>query len=267
MSNISVIIPILNEEAIISNLLSFLIDNSSPDRVKEIIVVDGGSSDASEKEVSNFIRAHRATQQLVALSSESKTHGKSSYLKTSELVYPVYTEIRWMVSPKGRPLQMNKGAASASGSILYFLHADTFPPPNFDRYILDAVNQGKQAGCFRMKFNSAHPLLKLSQWFTRFNWKICRGGDQSLFVTKNVFETLEGYNENYHVYEDCEFINRLYDHFGFTVLDKNVLTSPRKYEKNGVFKLQYHFTIIHIKKRLGATPEGLYEYYKKNILA
>ena len=49
---------------------------------------------------------------------------------------------------------MNFGALNSKGAVLYFLHADSVPPKNFDRYIVDAINQGSKAGCFQMKFNS-----------------------------------------------------------------------------------------------------------------
>ena len=63
---------------------------------------------------------------------------------------------------------MNIGAKEASGDILYFLHADSFPPKDFDYNIIRQVKKGNIAGCFRMKFNSTHPVLKISQWFTTF---------------------------------------------------------------------------------------------------
>ena len=51
----------------------------------------------------------------------------------------------------------------------------------------------------------------------------------------------------------------------FTVLPQYVLTSSRKYEKVGKFRLQYHFGVIHLKNYFGATPKALYDYYKRHI--
>ena len=145
------------------------------------------------------------------------------------------------------------------------MHADTFPPKHFDEFILQKINAGHQAGCFRMKFDYLHPVLIVSQFFTRFNVNWCRGGDQSLFVMKSLFHELDGYNENYPIYEDCEFIHRLYEENEFTVIPKSVVTSARKYREQGTWKLQYHFAEIHIKKSKGASPEELYAYYKKYV--
>jgi hypothetical protein len=109
-------------------------------------------------------------------------------------------------------------------------------------------------------------LLKASGWFSRINLKICRGGDQSLFVTKELWDISKGFNEAFIIYEDNEFIGRLYKLGNFKVLPQTVITSARKYNKNGTIKLQYHFGVIHLIKLLGASPERLYRYYQKNIV-
>lgn len=225
---ISIIIPVLNEEAYIGKLLTYLQNSSSKDN-PEIIVVDGGSKD-------NTIGI-------------AKTLGA--------------TVLR---SRKGRAIQMNLGARHACGDILYFLHVDTLPPKNFDNFIVQAVAKGHEAGCFRMRFDSTSWFLKFFASLTRINHRICRGGDQSLYVTKEIFWHIKGFNENYIIYEDSEFIGRLYKTIGFKVLREWVITSARKYEKNGVVKLQYHFGVIHLKSLLGAGPDKLYDYYKRNIV-
>lgn len=231
---ISIIIPVLNEATTIASILNDISEKASGNLISEIIIVDGGSEDATLQIASTFLKK----VPLVLLTTE-----------------------------KGRAKQMNLGAKKASGSILYFLHADTVLPLHFDMQILSHVKKGSVAGCFRMKFDSKHPVLKISQWFTKFNLKICRGGDQTLFISKYIFEELNGFNEDFLVYEDGEFINRIYNQFPFTIINDYVITSARKYDKKGTLKLQYHFTIIHAKKWLGASPSTLYSYYTKHILA
>lgn len=231
---ISIVIPVLNEVKTVERLLAHISENASIKNITQILVIDGGSQDG--------------TKELVIDLSE-----KSSL------------NIQCISSERGRAKQMNIGAAQATGDILYFLHADSFPPKDFDRDIISEVERGNLAGCFRMKFDSNHPVLLVSQWFTQFNRKFCRGGDQSLFISKKLFNKLSGFNEDYIIYEDCEFTNRIYDVTKFKVLSKHIITSSRKYSEKGTWKLQYHFTMIHLKKWAGASPQELYNYYKRHI--
>lgn len=227
-STISIVIPILNEDAIISELIQHLFANSSPPNISDIIIIDGGSTDNSE----SMVKKH-----------------KVAFLK----------------SEKGRAKQMNLGAKHSTGNILYFLHADSFPPKKFDERIIIEVQKGNLAGCFKMKFDSGHWWLKLASWFTKFSWKVCRGGDQSLFIKKELFNNIGGFDERFMVYEDNDLINKLYALKQFKVIQEWIMTSPRRYNKNGVWKLQYHFWAIHIKRLIGASAEELLAYYKKNI--
>ena len=233
---LSVIIPVLNEADTIETLLDYLSENIADKAQTEIIIVDGESDDGTQE----CIRAYQG---------ETRLH------------------ITLISSEKGRAKQMNAGAGQANGNILYFLHADSFPPNRFDTLIRTEIEQGNTAGCFRLKFDDPHPLLKFSEWFTRFNFKFCRGGDQSLFITTKAFKQLNGYDETYNIYEDCEFIGRLYDAHGFTIIKDYITTSSRKYAQNGTWKLQYHFTIIHLKKWTGASPQQLTDYYNRYIVS
>lgn len=225
---ISIIIPVLNEEDRIGELITFLYKNSTSKNIAEILVIDGGSNDNT-----------------VSLAK-----------KTGAKVYK---------SEKGRAKQMNYGVRMAKGEILYFLHADTFPSKNFDQYIVNAISHNQQAGCFQMKFDSDNWALQFFAWFTRYNHMICRGGDQSLFISKELFKKTKGFNEDYIIFEDNEFIGRIYQKTNFNILPYHVKTSARKYRKLGVFKLQYHFGVIHLKNYLGAGPDKLYDYYKRKI--
>ncbi|RKS55112.1 hypothetical protein BC962_0068 [Gillisia mitskevichiae] len=225
---ISIIIPVLNEETGIIKLLDHL-KNIAAFSNNEIIVVDGGSID-----------------------------------KTPELVKE-YAGVFFMTSEKGRAKQMNAGAKNAKFETLYFLHADSFPPSNFDQLIMKEIAADNLAGCFQMKFDMDHWWLNLMGWFTKFNHKACRGGDQSLFITKSLFNELGGFNETFVIYEDNELIGRLYKQNQFEVIPKGLTTSAKKYEEIGVWKLQFFFANIYIKRLMGASPEELYQYYKSRI--
>lgn len=229
MNKISIIIPILNEAENISNLLNYLLNNASKKNISEIICVDGGSNDGSQNVISKF------------------------------------ANIKLLNAEKGRAKQMNFGAKHATGNILYFLHADSFPPKNFDKLIIEEVKKGNQAGCFRMQFDSKHWWLKLSGWLTQLPFKCCRGGDQSQFITKSLFNSIGGFDENFSIYEDNDLIAKLFARKQFVVIQKWLTTSARCYKSNGVWRLQFHYWTIHLKKFFGASPKNLNNYYQKHI--
>ena len=233
MNKISIIIPILNESKTIVSLLQYLIINSSSTNISEIIVVDGGSKDESFKLVSDF---NLLNDKVILMSSE-----------------------------RGRATQMNLGKQKATGTILYFLHADSFPPNGFDQLIINEVKKGNLAGCFKMKFNHHHWWLRLASWLTKFQWRACRGGDQSQYITKELFKEIGGFNEHYMIYEDNILINELYKRDQFKVIQKSIVTSARLYERRGIWALQYHFLTIYLKRWMGASAEDIYNYYKKHI--
>lgn len=249
MNKISIIIPVYNEAENIPIILNHLYKISSKKNIAEIIIVDGDSNDGTELAVKNFIVSYNFKDKNPQTSSGFCRHF-----------------IKFMSSGKGRAIQMNYGAKRASGTILYFLHADSFPPSNFDNYIIEYVEKGKLAGCFKMKFDSNHWWLKLSGWLTALPWRICRGGDQSLFISKKLFDRIGGYDERFKIYEDNEFISRLYHHNEFVVIPKWLITSARCYEKHGIWKTQFYFWRIHLKNWLGASPKELHSYYKEKIL-
>ncbi len=219
----------INEAENIGKLIQHLLENSSADLISEIIVVDGGSLDDSKAVVSKFAN-------IVLLDSE-----------------------------KGRAKQMNFGASIAKGNILYFLHADSFPPKHFDQYIIDEIKKGHEAGCFRLQFDSHHWWLQLASWLTQFRWRACRGGDQSQYITKSLFNEIGGFNEAYIIYEDNILINELYARKNFVVIPKKINTSARLYRQHGVWTLQFHFWTIYVKKWFGADADELYLYYLKHI--
>ncbi|UPS92151.1 TIGR04283 family arsenosugar biosynthesis glycosyltransferase [Bizionia sp. M204] len=232
INSISIIIPMLNEAENIASVLEHLLENSTSKNIAEIIVVDGGSVDGSQNIVNKFVPSNK---------------------------------IHLLNAQKGRAKQMNFGAKHATGTILYFLHADSFPPKNFDNLIIHEVTKGNLAGCFRLQFDNNHWWLQLAGWLTQFSWRASRGGDQSQFITKQLFTEIGGFDENFTIYEDNILINELYSRKQFVVIQDKIKTSARLYDKHGVWTLQYHFWTIYIKKWFGASADELYTYYQKYI--
>ncbi len=226
--NISIIIPTYNEEQYIKALIDFL-QKYANNKVAEIIVCDGGSKDRTLE---------------IAVSTGIK-----------EVICPV----------KCRASQMNYVALLAKGDILYFVHADTFPPQNFAPDILRAVKNGYDLGRYKTKFISNRAILRINEWLTRFDFFICMGGDQTLFIRKTFFAQLGGFREDMQLMEEYEFCARARKLGRYTVMNGAALISARKYEKNSWLEVQKaNFKVVQLYRN-GAPQELLIETYKRML--
>lgn len=226
---ISVVIPTFNEQETIAQLIAYLRECDPHGTLSEIIVADGGSMDNTLAEVA------RAGAYIVRCAG------------------------------KGRAMQMNEGAQAATSEIFYFLHADSWPPSTFIVDISHALEQGFTGGCFRLKFDWDHWFLRANAWFTRFNVNWVRFGDQSLFLTRDMFERIGGFDTALCVMEDQEIVRSLRKIARFTVMDSHIVTSARKYRDNGVYRLQTVFCLICILYYLGVSQACLVWIYRKLI--
>jgi len=228
-STISIIIPSKNEAAHLPVVLNYLNAVPGKEHIAEIIVSDGKSTDDTVS-IANLYGAK------VVLSGQA-----------------------------GRGRQMNTGAKNATGNILYFLHADSIPPKGFIEDILQKINSGQVAGCYRLRFDYDHWFLKVNAWFTRFNVNAVRFGDQSLFVRKKVFEAIGGFREDLIIMEDQEIIHRIRKKGSFAVIAGYITTSARKYRVNGIYRMQGIFFYIYFAYVFGASQQKLVGIYKKFI--
>ncbi len=225
---ISIIIPVINEQENLRKLLPYLKKHAG-DLVKEIIVVDGGSSDNTRE-----------------ICSENQVHFLSSPKRT-------------------RAIQMNYGANNSNGEILYFIHADSCPPATFASDIIEQIQAGYKGGTFRAKYNSNHPLLKINSFFTRFKPMWCRGGDHSLFFTREVFEELGRYPEDHIIMEEYAFLNTFTQKYPLAICKSTVICSARKYEQYPYLKVNIaNLTAFKMYKR-GEPQEKIFEYYNRVI--
>lgn len=226
---ISIIIPTYNEEANILPLLHFLEEEISG-KSAEIIVIDGGSTDATRTRV-------------------------------------METSARFMLSEnKGRAFQMNEAAEAAKGDLLYFVHADTRPPVGFYEHLLNAVNNRIKAGCFTSIFDWAHPFLRFCNWFSRLPFWFCRGGGQTLFVNKRLFKHLEGFDTSMMIMEEYDFIERVKEVDRFKVIKENAISSARDYRANGAVRLQMIYAYVFFLYSIGASQEKMVKTIKKHVV-
>ena len=199
--SISVIIPTYNEAANIARLVEGLHRHAPPSGL-EVLVVDAHSPDGT---------------------AEIARRAGATVLQSPE---------------PGRAAQMNFGAAHAGGDILYFVHADVGIHPDYGVAIAAAVAQGHEAGCYRFRFDSPHPLLRINSYGTRFPGIMSRGGDQTLFITRALFQRLGGFDERFVIMEDFDIIQRIRRVASFHIIPQDVLVSARKYETNSWLRVQ-----------------------------
>lgn len=171
--------------------------------------------------------------------------------------YQPNEKISVVTSKPQRAAAMNAGAKSAKGAILYFLHSDSHPPPQFDTAILDAYKKGAKAGCFRLKFDDNSRMLRLFAFFTRLNWYWVHFGDQSLYIDRQLFGEVGCFDETLTTMEDIEFVGRIKKHLDFTVINREVVTSTRKYKKYGYLKVQLTFVLAVSMYLLGFPQNSL----------
>lgn len=223
---LSVIIPAYNEAPRISKLVSYLFANGKNSPM-EIIVADGGSTD-------NTTALARAAGATTVLS-------------------PI----------KGRAAQMNFGAQQASGELLYFVHADTIPPCSFLTDIETAVKDGYTLGRYLSRYESNSRLLKLNAFLSRLDVFGGMGGDQTLFITRDLFQRAGGFDNSMHIMEEFEFCARARKIGRYKIIRKPVLISARKYETNGWLKVQRaNYTVVRMYLK-GASQKSMVDAYKK----
>ena len=226
---LSIIIITLNEAEHIGRLLHHLIVLVEGEERVEVLLVDGGSDDDT-------------------------------------CAIATAMGVRVLRCPhSGRAVQMNYGAQHSSGEILYFVHADSLPPNGFLEDIRMAVLDGYPIGCFRFRFDSKKLLLCVNSYFTRFDRMWCRGGDQTLFITRALFDELGGYDESFLIMEEYDLMARARKKASFKIIPKDVLVSARKYAHNGYLKVQLANFVVFNMYRFGVKQERMRRWYKRML--
>ena len=143
---------------------------------------------------------------------------------------------RVLDSPRGRGVQLNRGAAEASGDILLFLHADSLVPDRAGALIRETLARpGTAAGAFRLKIDTRRPLLKAINLLAEFRSRSfgLPYGDQGLFLTREVFTNVGGFPD-WPLMEDLEIVRRLKKMGRVSIAPACMTTSARRWEAGGV---------------------------------
>ena len=219
---ISIVVPVLNEAAELPETLRRARDPA----VEEIVVVDGGSSDAS--------------RQIAALLAD-----------------------RVLSSPRGRGRQMNAGAAVTRGDVLLFLHADTWLPAGFGNAVAAALAAGNLGGRFDVSLRGRHPFLPVVATLMNLRSRLSRiaTGDHALFVHRDAFDALGGFSE-LPLMEDVSFSVALKRRGPTAALRERVSTSARRWEERGVARTIALMWALRLAHALGVSPERLARWYR-----
>jgi len=228
---ISIVIPTYNEETVIETTLQNLKELECISE-SEIIVVDGGSSD--------------------------KTVG----------IAKKYASV--ISSSKGKAIQLNVGARTAIGDILFFVHADMTLPKDALKVINLKINdEGYSGGGFANEFSSYNEKIKLLDRL--LNLRIVNReqsdsqifyGDNGIFVKKSVFEKLGGFKE-IPIMEDYDFSVRLKKEFRVVKINNpKIIVDSRRHINAGFIKTRVQWITIRKLYKLGVSPFLLAKWYK-----
>jgi len=156
---------------------------------------------------------------------------------TDDTVLKAAVFAKVMEGHKGRAVQMNAGAREASGDAYLFLHADTLLPADGLKSIERLLSTGTaRCGRFRMCFDAPDWSLKLFATYTRL--QMFSYGDQGFFVTRAVFEQLNGYDESA-PFEDMDFYKRLRKIERPYIVKQPVITSARRFLQVGKMRQKW----------------------------
>lgn len=173
-----------------------------------------------------------------------------------------YPNLRFVVSAKGRAIQMNKGASCAGGSVFLFLHVDSI----LEKGIVQAVEEGIKTspiGCLSMYFDSKEPLMILGGFLARMRvrvWNIAFG-DQGIFITRELFESVGGYKEIPIMEDYALSLEMKRRNIKIHTIPSKIITRPVRFTKNGMMKTMFAMKRWRYMYRKGIDPELINKEY------
>lgn len=224
MTKISIIIPVLNESGCIEENLRRL--QPLQQNGHEVIVVDGGSTDNTMEIASHY----------------------------ADIV---------IAHDRGRSLQMNAGTVAASGDLFLFLHADTRLPALVDHLLQSiAICNEEFWGFFKVRLSGKNVLFRVIESFMnqRSRFSKVGTGDQALFVTRNLFRQVNGYDE-IPLMEDIAICRKLKRVIVPVSMNMPVMSSSRKWESKGIISTVLLMWQLRLAYFLGVNPSLLAKKY------
>jgi rSAM/selenodomain-associated transferase 2 len=232
--SVAVIVPVLNEAALLRTCLPELLARGDLD---EIIVVDGGSTDESIEILCKHLPPDEARARPL---------------------------LRLLQAGRGRARQMNAGAQAAEADVLLFLHVDTRLPPQAAERVREAVRRGSLWGYFDVRLSGRHALFRLIERL--MTWRAAATGiatgDQALFVRRDLFRLFGGFAPIV-LMEDIELCRRLKWAARPVRLRAAVVTSSRRWEQRGILRTILLMWTLRFLYWLGVSPARLARWYER----
>ena len=226
---ISVIVPVRNEDP---DTLSKLTELVNLEGIAEVVVV-------------NCSEQHSTIDKLKELQSKFNS------------IKVVNSEIA------GRAHQMNQGGALASGSILWFIHADTSVPESSTEYILESISTDKPWGRFDIRFDNPSAHMKLVAFAINLRsgvTGVC-SGDQAIFLLRSQFHKMGGF-PNIPLLEDIALTKKLRREAQAIRIRTPVTTSARRWETHGYLRTIFLMWLIRFLFWVGVSPGTLARLYR-----
>jgi rSAM/selenodomain-associated transferase 2 len=155
---ISLVVPTRDAAADLPRLLASATEGLGAGLLRELVVSDGGSTDATE----DIAQAAGAT---------------------------------WIAGPPGRGGQLRRGCAAARGDWLLVLHADTALPPGWTEPVGAALGAPDIAHAFRLAFRAEGLAPRWVAGWANLRSRVAGlpYGDQGLLIARELYDAAGGY--------------------------------------------------------------------------
>jgi rSAM/selenodomain-associated transferase 2 len=163
-----------------------------------------------------------------------------------------------------RGLQLDTGARTATGDVLWFVHADARLPADACAAVRAAIQKGAAGGCLRFCFQGNRTLQKyIIEWLVRL--RICIGGmaygDQALFITAQAYADCGGF-PHFRLFEEVPVVRHLRNTRAFAALTVPVFVSTRRWARDGWLRRSLHNRWLALRHCFGASTEDLADAYR-----
>jgi GT2 family glycosyltransferase len=228
-NQLSIVIPTYNERERIEKLIDFLLANDSK-KLLEIIIVNAKESEDKLKDIT-------IPPKVQVINSEMTCRAK----------------------------QLQLGSELSKGGIIYFLHADTFPPKRYIEHIFKST-EVCDFGMFNYQFDEKKWNLKFNGWMTQWKGFYTGGGDQGLFIKNEAFNKVKGFDTDLIVMEDYDLFWKLKKaRLRYKIIKDPAMVSARKYHKNNSLKVNLVNLVALIGFRFTGNSVKWGAFYKRYI--